>query len=128
MENKLSNEEIEKVFHLYWGNTKAKVKETSPWIYGDCEYCVRAGAKLLLKPLSAITDEDAIEVAKLDLNIPTAETGKFIVDRINRLGGGDNYTIQYLISKGYAVPLFFGVNHWANGKTAIELGIALTNK
>jgi len=30
----------------------------------------------------------------------------------------------YLISKGYAVPLFFEPNHWANGKTAIELNIA----
>lgn len=32
---------------------------------------------------------------------------------------------QYLIQQGYAVPLFFGVDHWANGKTAIELGIAI---
>jgi hypothetical protein len=31
---------------------------------------------------------------------------------------------QYLISVGYAVPLWFGIDHWANGKTAIELGIA----
>ena len=31
---------------------------------------------------------------------------------------------QYLIQQGYAVPLFFGIDHWANGKTAIELGIA----
>lgn len=35
------------------------------------------------------------------------------------------YAYQYLIFKGYAVPLWFGVNHWANGKTAIELGIAI---
>lgn len=32
---------------------------------------------------------------------------------------------QYLISKGYSVPLFLEVNHWANGKTAIELNIAI---
>jgi len=32
---------------------------------------------------------------------------------------------QYLILNKYAVPLFFGVDHWANGKTAIELGIAI---
>jgi hypothetical protein len=32
---------------------------------------------------------------------------------------------QYLISKGYAVPLWFGIDYWANGKTAIELNIAI---
>lgn len=35
------------------------------------------------------------------------------------------HAYQYLIQQGYAVPLFFGVNHWANGKTAIELNIAI---
>lgn len=34
---------------------------------------------------------------------------------------------QLMLKKGYAVPLFFGVNHWANGKTAIELKIAIQN-
>lgn len=32
---------------------------------------------------------------------------------------------EYLISKGYAVPLWFGIDHWANGQTAIQLGIAI---
>lgn len=32
---------------------------------------------------------------------------------------------QYLVSNGYAVPLWFGIDHWANGKTPIELEIAL---
>jgi hypothetical protein len=32
---------------------------------------------------------------------------------------------ELLIKKGYAVPLFFGSNHWANGKNAIELNIAI---
>ena len=35
---------------------------------------------------------------------------------------------QYLISESYAVPLFFSLNHWANGKTAIELGIAIEHQ
>jgi len=35
---------------------------------------------------------------------------------------------QYLISKGYAVPLFFEPNHWANGKNAIELRLAVDAK
>ena len=32
---------------------------------------------------------------------------------------------QYLTMKGYAVPLFFGVGHPANGKDAVELGLAV---
>jgi hypothetical protein len=32
---------------------------------------------------------------------------------------------QQLINWGYSVPLYFGLDHWANGKTAIELGIAI---
>jgi hypothetical protein len=32
---------------------------------------------------------------------------------------------QYLILQGYAVPLFFAPNHPDNGKTAVELGLAI---
>jgi hypothetical protein len=35
------------------------------------------------------------------------------------------FAYQYLIQKGYDVPLFFGIDHWANGKTSIELGIGV---
>jgi hypothetical protein len=35
------------------------------------------------------------------------------------------FIYQYLIQQGYAVPLFYGVGHPMNGKTAIELGLAL---
>jgi hypothetical protein len=34
-------------------------------------------------------------------------------------------SFQYLISKRYAVPIWFGALHWANGRTAFELGIAI---
>lgn len=37
----------------------------------------------------------------------------------------DVFAYQYLVSKCYAVPLFFGIGHWANRRTAIELGIAI---
>jgi hypothetical protein len=59
--------------------------------------------ELLLCQLSTITNNHAIEVGKMSVNSDTRD---------------------YLISKLYAVPLWFGVNHWANGKTAFELGIA----
>jgi hypothetical protein len=32
---------------------------------------------------------------------------------------------QQLVKWGYSVPLYFGLEHWANGKTPIELGIAI---
>ena len=38
-----------------------------------------------------------------------------------------SFVHQYLISKGYDVPLFFTPDHWANCKTAIELNIAIEN-
>ena len=40
----------------------------------------------------------------------------------------NNFTqISMLLKKNfYAVPIYFGLNHWANGKTAIELGLAKT--
>lgn len=96
------------------------------------------GIRLLLRPLSAITDEDAIEVAKLSLFTGNPEAyvkvGKDIIERVINY---KSYTHRrmvfcpeqylFLISKGYAVPLFFAPNHWANGKTAIELGIAIDN-
>jgi len=77
-------------------------------------YNVKTG-HLLLTPLSAITDEDAIEVAKirwhsLDRNHPyknSAKEGHKVVD-ILRNCAVDNYTMlkmfDYLRSKGYALP------------------------
>lgn len=39
--------------------------------------------------------------------------------------GHHGQSFQYLISKGYDVPLYFSPNHWANEKTSIKLGIAI---
>jgi hypothetical protein len=35
---------------------------------------------------------------------------------------------QFLLNKGYAVPLYFSPGHWANGMNAIELGIGIDAK
>lgn len=142
MENKLTNDEINKVFHLYWGTTKAQIKDTQPWIYDDTKYCVELGAKLLLKNIASISDEDAVEVAKFCFTgvvnyFQLAQIGRDYIDyiflekgltsrRSEDIGQFDVKQIyQYLISKGYDVPLYFSPNHWANGKTAIELGLAI---
>jgi len=104
--------------------------------------------KLLLRPLSAITDEDAIEAVKIliegsgltleeslagmkdaglswgyifkpfsDLKFATADNDvhPFVV----------HSCYQLLSQLGYAVPLFIAPNHPLNGKTAIELGLAI---
>ncbi len=73
------------------------------------------GGKLLLTPLSAITDEHAGKLEKLE----DTDYSEFM----NRSIESDRF--QQLIIWGYAVPLFFGIDHWANSKTAIELGIAI---
>lgn len=147
---KLTTEEIAKVFAMYQGQyahisgygTFKFVGGTNEkfWVYGkpqnhyyynDKDYT----AKLLLTPLDKISDEHAIEVAKItgsrfltdhDLkicgeSIVKGRTWEFVDENI----WGYFPIIQQLILWGYAVPLFFGLNHWANGKTAIQLEIAI---
>lgn len=101
--------------------------------------------KLLLIPLSAISDEDAIQVAKLTYAMPYPAHTEFEVyenyfgHKVVSWGKGhwQKYAIdlknnilnafqnQFLIQRGYAVPLFIDVDHPDNGKTAIQLGIAI---
>ena len=89
--------------------------------------------KLLLTPLSAITDEQLNDIAKIYGGLWAKLDDNFL-QIINKDNEVVRYFLlnqelpfmlsQYLIQQYYAVPLFFGINHWANGKTAIELGIA----
>lgn len=104
--------------------------------------------KLKLHSLDKISDDDAIEVAQMcgmanaeiiehdenGISMKDDSYGFWIGFRSGYLSMYKNnelyhqnvvLPLQYLIQKGYAVPLFFGVNHWANGKTAIELDIAI---
>jgi hypothetical protein len=103
--------------------------------------------KLLLTPLCKITDEDAIEVAKINgmVNAKVVRKVLYIVltddshciyihyngrlqySKNGQLMGLEYYDfiMQFLIQRGYAVPLFIAPNHPDNGKTAIELGIAI---
>lgn len=99
---------------------------------------------MLLTPLSAISDEHAEEVAKmLPISMPNSK-GEFLhlngLEYCNRNGINvtnwvkkqlsvlvkDNYQVrEYLMQKGYAVPLFIAPGHPDNSKTAIELGLAI---
>lgn len=145
MENKLTNEELAKVFAMYLGCPiqleDGQISSKSTWIIadgylmvnyndiGDSEHICRE-CRMLLTPLSAITDEDAVEIAFLSgimlrhRYVESEERQKAI--NIGKKVKGLSYpTREFLILKGYAVPLWFGIDHWANGKTAIELGIAI---
>lgn len=149
----LTNEEIAKVFAMYLDceckeDYSGKEKGTLVSVYrnGYCGVLHKVIWKvacnettLLLKPLSSITDEDAMSVGLMcvgrDKPALLDHAGKKYIDRLyfpeKTLGRNvENPMLfvninQYLISRSYAVPLFFAPNHWANGKTAIELGIAI---
>lgn len=164
MEQQLTNNEIAKVFAMYmpcecetiygimtlnglqvgsiyplWFYRGNSVNEDTPELMNNrlsgkgAKY---SEVKLILTPLTKITDEHAIELAKMKCGrkeiihfyskrelIELAKEEWIESSTVNLYGQPNQF--QYLIQQGYAVPLFFGVNHWANGKTAIELGIAI---
>ncbi len=150
----LSNEEKAKVFAMYYG-CECRVTNGNPnqvlfikEIYPDaCTVSTKGSkggyfnsynsVKLLLIPLANITDEDKRALS----DIVTGDTTAFndekdyiacllisnlVYGQMNKRAMIANiFAYQYLISKGYAVPLFFAPGHWANGKTAIELSISI---
>lgn len=141
MKEKLTNKEIARVFAMYYGCkyryenvmyvdgvvTGETVIEVLG--YGD-EY-----HNLLLTSLSEISDEDARVLVSLvypDAKHDDAHNlllGRSLVTRLinGYIGNREAIVFQYLISKGYAGPLFFAPNHPCNGKTAIELGLAISS-
>lgn len=167
MNQKLTNEEIARVFAMYLGQkailsiddipdflTSVDIYNMTVDFTSDFNQSVEE-IKVLLTPLSKITDEHAIEVVDIlfPTNTLTAINGKAqyvgkttVLFHLCNVGFSDEnehntsssreiileiqpfYVInarEYLIQKGYDLPTFFGINHWANGKTAIELGIAI---
>lgn len=174
-ERKLTNLEIARVFAMYLGcqmtyedgmddsiekeestlmgiTTTGVVNDENADESGEGFYSVEE-CKLHLTPLPKISDEHAIEVAKIHNRKYWVGPGasQFEIDAITPEMIRDNlvkegrklvqhyeaghrwyeggslewlYSFQQLIMWGYAVPLYFGLNHWANGKTAIELNIA----
>lgn len=158
----LTNEEVERVMSLYIGcdimHEDGEVSELVGVVIDEA-YSIHHNTgsyghrtvshigKLLLKPLSEISDEDALWVAYLDgctdsdidsvdtsapehfeysfqdwINYDTTQSRFVTYDSLNAKQH------QFLISRGYSVPLFFAPNHWANGKTPIQLNIAINNK
>lgn len=91
-----------------------------------CDWFDTKDFKLLLKPLSAITDVDVIEVAK-ELGLGHFKDTEGFIKAMKE---GENlkvgkmlknvFAYQYLQSKGYDLP-----NYYLNGKTLQEVGLAI---
>jgi hypothetical protein len=73
--------------------------------------------KLILKPLSAITDEDAIVIHKIAQSqfLTVLQAKEYIDDYATK-----STCYQYLQSKGYDLP-----NYLLNGKTLKEVDLAI---
>lgn len=131
----LTNEQKLKIFMLYAGNKYTPYADSGAFFPIEArsihkiELILDMGSEPLicLWSLQDISDEDAIEVAKMmdwysdDFNI-TEFKKVFCYRTINDVR---YYVHQYLIQRGYAVPLFIEPNHPANGRTAIELNLAI---
>ncbi|WP_343643930.1 hypothetical protein [Chryseobacterium sp.] len=109
MENTLENKA--KFFAQYWGQRVCK--ETlndkyylvKPSIYPDADFELEY---LELKPLSSITDEDALNIAKsyymATEKFQTIKSGRQMVDcHLNQITL-ELPQVDYLRSKGYALP------------------------
>lgn len=153
----LTREEIARVFAMHIGQTIAHIEhisnETAELVgvifndahfihdgtgsYGHCSV-IDAG-KLLLTPRDRISDEHAEilyhqycgQIAKYDYTQDYKGTTKAAMDWVMRGGideiGKYSCLTDLARSLGYDTPIYFKANHWANGKTAIELGIAIDN-
>lgn len=138
----LTREETAKVFAMYYGQMfKHDVYTGIIQNNGSVEHSFDnvMDKKIILTDIKNITDEHAVEVAKIcgikpeDIEYMVAQLLGFCRNHdiyywidLYRITPKESYSIlQYLISKGYAVPLFFGLDHPCNGKTAIECGVAI---
>lgn len=130
MNTEITNEFLAACFAAYWG-CKMKIADY-PHEYDMCmlngnSVCVGQNVKdvdlwykintckLILTPLSLITDEDAIEVAKIGKIPETIEQGRKLA--MGRFLGSIcemAHVINYLRSKSYMIP-FRGVDLFTAG-------------
>lgn len=107
----LTNEQKAKVFAMYWGCPYIVAGVPKPLMVTgySVEFQSREhDCKLILRTIEQMTSEEKEIYGQLfsDFNATLLE--------------------QFLVSIGIAVRLFIAPNHPDNGKTAIELGLAIT--
>ncbi len=126
----ITNEVRAKVFAQYLGQKTTGSALSLKWLneYYENNF---TSIKLILKPLSEISDKDAIEVAKIanhwinDKNLMILK-GKMIIEdwiknKLNYLSGWQWFFIyQLLQSKGYDFPRYL-----LDGKTLFEAGLCI---
>lgn len=140
----LSNEEKAKIFALYLGcdciDNGAGIKrklvaiggiDNGGFCYGKLKNKAHTFAsfvsdfKLLLKPLSSITEEDALEVGEMkgDPYIKHRPNKKHLIDYIRKnIDEWQEHSVkiyEYLKQRYYAVTLY------PYGKNAFEMGLAI---
>lgn len=130
----ITNEIKVKVFAQYLGQ-KIMLSDHSIWTGFYCEVAIIkhlekeaiGQPKLILKPLSAITDEDKAWIANLFewKEVVNISVGAFLVELVKseyNLYRADKtiIAVQYIQSKGYDLP-----NYLLNGKTLHEAGLAI---
>lgn len=97
--------------------------------YGNIDIPFKA-IKLLLRPLSSITDKELVEVAAIHYgyNIDTAPNRKHLLAYVKKWlpdNIGKHYQMSmWGISHHFAIPLFIAIGNPLNGKNAVEIGIA----
>lgn len=112
MENTIENRH--RFFSLYFGQDVYMFNDAHPCInpmtyWNIIENETEENDFLLLKPLSSISDEDAIEIRKLNGNITANNklVGHTLVHWLYKEGTSRDIpfeAVDYLRSKGYALP------------------------
>lgn len=132
---KLTNEEIMRVFALYGS------ADVMTYVPGMDPVCGKIVGIHYTQEDVIVLDQDGSwrywptevklilyhkpEPNKVDHSLPYIEEAMHIFDRYGNVPIGHAYKLQHLLKSQVAQPLWFGIDHWANGKTAIELGIAV---
>lgn len=133
---KITNEIKAKVFAQYWGKSfQNGMGGKSALSFQDLQDISSGNieAKLILKPLSTITDEDALDVSTIaggashlskESQIHQAKellTDVFLFTKQTNIVGVSWFGIsQFLQSEGYDLP-----NYLLGGKTLQEAGLAI---
>ena len=140
----LTNNEKAKVYAMYWGNridAGINTVVNSSWIQKVT--IGKTNMLLILTPLNKVSDDHLYTIGAFCFKLKYDDSIKIGRDYIGylflnrRLSLKESSKIQqfstehhiqifqFLISTGYAVPLWFGVTHWANNKTALDLGLGI---
>lgn len=152
---KLSNEEIARVFAMYPGARVINPRFPDSGVSYDLTMAGWFGGSyfnkhredcwdnrvLQLHDLEQISDASVTDLAKIlkfsenELESAKREVVHVILSSYsladfcgpypNIYSQNIHHCYEYLKTKFHSVPLFFGAGHWANGKNAVQLNIAV---